>query len=294
MQPPGIDPRYHLHEQIGQGSMARVYRATDQKEERPVALKVFSPGVPISEEVATIARLHHRNVVGLFDYSGPGHSPAFIVMELVDGTDLETLLKRGGPLPPEVGVTLLGYVAEALHHCHQEGILHGDLKPANLMLEAATGRMVLMDFGIARPLGAPSDPAAPLWGTPEFLSPEQLLKGPLSPATDIFAFGSLAYTLLCGRSPFESDSPVEVLRRIIDVEYTPATHQNPALPPEVDPFLLRCLLADPAARASAEDLRAHLHGILSDRGEEASEDTIRTWLDQRREDAPEGAPLKAD
>ena len=274
MSPSLLHNRYELKEPLGQGGMATVYRAVDHNENKDVAIKLFSKTTSFNPPTHT-PPLKHEHIVQIHHHSGSGESPAFMVMEYIPGIDLRRLSDALGPLPPLTVAALLHPVTDALAHCHARGVRHGDLKPANLMVVPHTGRVVLMDFGPTHPAPAKD---APLIGTPEFLSPEQLLEHPLDPALDIFALGSLTYTLLTGRSPFEAPDQVETLRRIIDVEYTPATSLIPDLPQFASDLLQRCLLATPADRASAEELHQQLNGILGGEGVAVPATHLQHWL----------------
>ncbi len=254
--------------------MGTVYRAVDHTESRDVAIKLFSEKTASNQPPPT-PPLNHEHIVQVHHHTSPGESPAFMVMEYVPGVDLRHLSDALGPLPPLTVAALLHGVTDALAHCHARGVRHGDLKPANLMVVPHTGRVVLMDFAPAH--SAPAKDT-PLIGTPEFLSPEQLLEHPLDPALDIFALGSLTYTLLTGRSPFEAPDQVETLRRIIDVEYTPATSLIPDLPQFASDLLQRCLQATPADRASAEELHQRLNGILAGEGVAIPATHLQHWL----------------
>lgn len=223
-----LDARYRLDGLIGRGGMASVYRGEDQALGRPVAVKVFTAaadGLDDDErrksETALLASLSHRALVRLYDASvDAGTGREYLVMELVEGRDLREVL-RLGPIGPDDGVVLLADLAEALHVIHDRGIVHRDVKPANVLLEPAhlpTRRWnpKLADFGIARLIDdARLTRTGLLVGTPGYLSPEQVSGAAPAPAADIYALGLLVLEARTGRSTFPGPAVEAVSARLI-------------------------------------------------------------------------------
>lgn len=292
--------RYKTIEILGGGGMATVYLAKDRRLRREVAIKVLpklEEDDPEAEknraflfhrEARAIAALRHEGIVQIFDYTGPEETPSYIVMEYIQGLDLESLQEKNLKPPTTVVFCMLHSLSAALSHCHDRGVIHRDLKPANIMLEPATGRVILMDFGIAKAftdeagLGPTSvRTRSELIGTPEFLSPEQILDHPVGPSVDVFAFGSLAYTLLTGHSPFAAGSTVDIMRNIIDVLYSPATDLAPDLPGEINDLLNRALTASPQNRATIDEMHNALGELLANERIFNPRLIIKTWLSQQ-------------
>ena len=261
--------RYRLVERIAVGGSAEVWRAHDEQLDRQVAVKRLHPHLlpdaasrqRLVAEARAAARLAHPAIVGIYDVDSTGESPA-IVMELVDGESLAARIERDGPLPERDAAGITADVAEALYHAHQQGVVHRDVKPGNVLL-SADGRTRLVDFGIAHSLAASAERltlAGTVIGTLRAMAPEQLSGGPITPRTDLYGLGVVLHEALLGRPPFLSASPVAL-----------ADAQRAGLPPiqGVDPALAAavagCLAYDPAERplhagALASALRSWLAG----------------------------------
>jgi eukaryotic-like serine/threonine-protein kinase len=244
--------RYRLEHRIGAGGMGEVWRAVDELLGRVVAVKVMLPRL-MSEygfaqrflaEAQAMASVNHPGVVGIHDYHSEGDT-AFLVMDYVQGESLSQLLARYGRLSPEYTMNLVGQAADALRAVHERGIVHRDVKPANLLIRPG-GAAVLTDFGIARaPTGTGLTLTGAVIGTPTYLAPEQVLGQPATPPSDLYSLGLVAYECLAGHRPFDADSPVAMaLRRIREAPPTLAGHVPPAVRAVVD----RALVADPAGR----------------------------------------------
>ncbi|MFF0121508.1 protein kinase [Micromonospora arida] len=250
--------RYRLLERLGSGGMSAVHRAYDEVLERDVAVKVMvasdtNARQRIRGEAKAAARLSHPHVTSVYDYGESAVDDAevpFVVMELLGGHTLEHRLVVG-PLPPRAGLRVCAEVASALTAAHEQGLVHRDIKPGNVML-TPTGAKVL-DFGIAAAAGAPEvDFEGRLLGTPAYLAPERLQAGEVLPASDVYALGLLLYRVLTGRSPWPAEARTGALRAHTHVEPDPLPPID-GVPPEVHRLYRWCLAGDPADRPSAAD-----------------------------------------
>ena len=224
--------RYHLIAAMAEGGVGRVYRARDQLLDREVAVKVLRPEVAATatardrfhREARAAATLSHRHVAALYDYGEDGDTP-FLVMECIRG---ETLAQRlsSGSLPLADALRLGAEVADALAHAHARGVIHRDVKPANVML-AADGSVKVTDFGTARFMGEPAVTATgTVVGTPSYLAPELVTGGPVGPATDLYSLGAVLYEMLEGRPPFVDHDPMVVLGQHL---HAPVPSVSPSL-----------------------------------------------------------------
>ncbi|MEV4442742.1 serine/threonine-protein kinase, partial [Streptomyces sp. NPDC049577] len=261
--------RYRLLGELGRGGMGVVWRARDEVLGRDVAVKeVRAPEGLSGSEVGRLyarleregraaARVAHRNVVTVHDVATDGGRP-WIVMELVAGLSLADVLEAEGPLPPARAAHIGAEVLAALCAAHAVGVLHRDVKPANILL-ANDGRVVLTDFGIALVEGSSALTAAgQLVGSPEYLAPERALGRPPGPASDLWSLGVTLYAAVEGRSPFRQDTPVSTLRSVVDRELPPP-HRAGALTPVLEGLLRK----DPADRPGAEEAERLLRTVAA-------------------------------
>ena len=253
--------RYQLVRRIGIGGMSEVWHGHDRVLDRPVAVKIMAPAVEgtlgeagvdlVRTEARSAARLAHPNVAGVHDFgTSPrsGRDVPYIVMELVEGQTLSTHL-AAGPLDWRIGARIGAEVAAALAAAHAEHVVHRDIKPGNIML-TPQGVKVL-DFGIAAAVGTDDfDPDGPVMGTPAYVAPERFEGRPATPATDMFALGTLLYQCFSGRLPWPADSPTELVhaQRYEDPEPLPPID---GLAPEIADLCRRCLDRDPERRPTA-------------------------------------------
>ncbi|MEV4544557.1 serine/threonine-protein kinase [Micromonospora echinaurantiaca] len=255
-----LDGRYRLEQRIGIGGMSEVWRAHDAVLDRPVAVKLISPGQEgqdasverIRAEARSAARLVHPNVASVHDFGTcatlPGREVPYLVMELAEGETLAEHL-RAGPLDWRIAVRVCAEVSAALAAAHAHGIVHRDVKPANVILTPAGVKV--LDFGIATPAGTPDPmPDGMLVGTPAYLAPEQLDRAPATPAADMYALGVLLYYCLVGELPYQAGTMTQLIgaRRRQPPRPLPAVD---GLPAEVAELCERCLADDPAARPSS-------------------------------------------
>ncbi|MFI9613983.1 serine/threonine-protein kinase [Streptomyces sp. NPDC052023] len=253
-----IAGRYRLLSPLGEGGMGTVWRARDEVLSREVAVKeVRAPaGLPASDvermyarlerEAWAAARVANRNVVTVYDVATEEGRP-WIVMELVRGISLADLLDAEGPLPPRRAAQIGAEVLSALRAAHAAGVLHRDVKPANVLL-SNDGRAVLTDFGIATVEGSSAlTMTGEVVGSPEFLAPERALGRTPGPASDLWSLGVLLYAAVEGHSPFRHDTPLSTLRAIVDDELPPPHRAGP-----LTPVIEGLLRKDPAERLSPE------------------------------------------
>lgn len=264
-----IAGRYRLLSPLGEGGMGTVWRARDEVLHREVAAKeVRAPaGLPafdvermyarLEREAWAAARIAHRNVVTVYDVALEGGRP-WIVMELVPGPSLADRVETEGPLPPQRAAHLGAEVLSALRAAHAAGVLHRDVKPANVLL-ADDGRVVLTDFGIASVEGSSAiTMTGEVVGSPEFLAPERALGRTPGPESDLWSLGVLLYAAVEGVSPFRSDTPIGTLRAVVDEELPPPRRAGP-LAPVIEGLLRK----DPAERLDAERAERELRLVAA-------------------------------
>ncbi len=265
--------RYDLLEEIARGGMGVVYRARQRDVLRIVALKTILPHLLGSSgmkerfraEAEAAASLDHPAVLPIYEVGERDGAPYFS-MKFAEGGSLAAAAK---PMLPPAAARLMAIVARAVHHAHLRGILHRDLKPGNILLDAQ-GEPFVSDFGLAKWLERSSDLtlSQAVLGTPNYLAPEQARGGSaaLTTATDIYALGAVLYDLLVGRPPFVGDSVVETLRLVAEKSPTRPSTLNRAIPADLETICLKCLEKDPAARyATAEALAIDLERFLAGR-----------------------------
>ena len=246
---------YDIVEKLGEGGMGAVYKAHDRRLDRTVALKFLPPHLARSledrdrfllEAKATSA-LNHPNILTVYDL-GEAEGQFFIVSEFVDGRTLRRMLEQGR-IPLEQVLEFALAIADGLSHAHARGILHRDIKPENVMVTPES-RVKIMDFGLARPLSSDDRLTHPgmLMGTARYMSPEQIEGKAVDRRSDIFAFGSLLYELIGGRSPFEGEYEVAVLYAVVNAEPAPLDELNPAVPAPLVRLIARCMEKSPTKR----------------------------------------------
>ncbi|MEU0192461.1 protein kinase [Streptomyces afghaniensis] len=253
--------RYRLDVEIGRGGMGEVWRAYDETLARAVAVKLLLPqdtdataASRFRLEAQTAGRLNHPNLVGVLDF-GEYDNRLYLVMELVEGDSLARVLSVSGALPAERVAQLAAQAAAGLAAAHQQGIVHRDVKPANLLLDAG-GTLKIGDFGIARFLddpGAALTATGQIVGTGLYLAPERALGRPAGPASDMYSLGCVLYQLLSGRPPFQADTAVALLHQHLDNAPVPPRELGVAgLPPAFESYLLALLAKQPEDRPTAQ------------------------------------------
>ena len=253
--------RYRLVHQIGKGGMAFVYEAYDQMLERPVAVKLLREDFledaafreRFKQEARSAANLSHPNIVTIYDF-GFDENGLYIVMEYVQGTDLKTKIREKGIFTVEEGIPLVLQACAALGYAHRAGIVHCDVKPHN-MLVTRDGCLKITDFGIARALSTidPQEKQEVVWGSPQYLSPEQAMGSAPTPASDVYSLGVVIYEMFTGRLPFETDDPDELAALRINTDPTPPRLINPKIPVPLEQIILKVLSKEPSQRYRTAD-----------------------------------------
>ncbi len=293
---------YTLEGKIGAGGMGVVYRARHALLRRPTAVKML-PVEKVGEEslrrfereVQLTATLTHPNTVAIHDYGRSTDGVFYYAMELLDGVDLEQLVRKRGPLPPARVVHILVQVCGALEEAHHRGLVHRDIKPANIMLCRLGSRpdvTKVLDFGLVKELAeagaATSDNT--IAGTPAYIAPESVnAPDKVGPPADLYALGAVAYWLLTGRTVFSASTVIEVFAHHLYTPPVSPSRHRADLPHELDETILACLAKQPDQRpASAKELRRLLEQVPL---EAWSEDDANAWWDEF-DGAREAEPLE--
>ncbi|HLF92383.1 MAG TPA: serine/threonine-protein kinase, partial [Planctomycetota bacterium] len=259
--------RYVKVSRLGAGGMGEVWRAWDRDLRRWVALKFLHYDDPAQlarfrREAQTAASLNHPNIASVYEV-GEANGKPFLAMQLVQGTTLATLPRDDA----RRGVALVRDAALAVHHAHEQGVIHRDLKPHNLMVEGT--RVFVMDFGLAKPAAVDSSLsiAGSVLGTPAYMPPEQARgdAARVGPRSDVYALGATLYDLLTGGPPFQDTEVYALLKRVVEEEPVPLRRRNGRLDRELETIVMKCLEKEPDARYAgarelAEDLTRWLAG----------------------------------
>jgi serine/threonine-protein kinase len=291
---------YQLEEKLGEGGMGEVWRARHRMLARPAAIKLIrpslaadgSPGVSseavrrFEREAQAIARLRSPHTVDLFDFGVAADGAFYYVMELLEGLDADTLLRRHGPTPPDRAVFLLRQVSHSLSEAETCGLVHRDIKPANIFL-CRYGEeydfVKVLDFGIVTGSreGQQADGLKTgdntVQGTPAFMAPEQAVGATVDARADIYAIGCVAYWLLTGKFVFTADTPMGLLMQHVQAAPTPpSARTDQPIPQTLDRLVLACLAKDPAERPqTARELSARLAAVEGSGG--WTQDRARSW-----------------
>ena len=265
MEGPARFGRYELLERIGQGTLGVLYRARDTVLGREVAVKIMAAGFlgdasahkRFFHEARSAARLQHVNIVTMFEFGEQQETP-YIVMEFLRGFSLAERMRQGTPLPLREKVDIAIQLCAGLEAAHKQGVIHRDVKPANVWL-CLNGTVKLLDFGIATAASSNAT-IADVFGSPGYMSPEQIEGREVDARTDIFSAGAVVYEMLTGRHPFEADSPTAVMLKIVNE--VPRRIDGGEMPAALTAAVARALEKSPAARyARAADFGRDLKAV---------------------------------
>ena len=260
--------RYVILKEIGRGGQSRAYLARDPAIERTVAIKQIRAVTELPEETraefvtrflqeARVAgTLSHPNIVSIYDM-GEGEDGPYIVMEFVDGQTLDGIIERSNPADRQAVIPICLQICSGLSFAHQHGVVHRDVKPANIML-TRDGLVKLVDFGIARMASTNLTQTGTLLGTPSYMSPEQIRGEKVDQRADIFSLGIVLYEVLTGRLPFEGENPTTMIFRIVNDPHPPLGAVDAALAGDFGPIIDRCL------EKSAVDRYQDCHELAED------------------------------
>lgn len=305
-----IADRYQLLEEVGQGGMATVFRGQDLVLDREIAVKILHPHLAresehrqrFRREARTIARLHHPNIVEIYDFSDQdSHSdsdtlsratPTYLVMEFVEGCNLQTFLD-GQEFPLcELAAAMVAATAEALEHAHAQNIIHRDLKPENVLI-CSKGKIKLTDFGLARILDNEAmTRTGSILGSPAYMAPEQLQGRLGDHRADIFALGIILYRLTCNKHPFVRSNPAATLQAVSSVDYTDPERIHPGIGRNLANIIRRSLAQSPEQRyPSVAAMREDLMTYLNEVGIHQPNDTLAAYF---RDPKEEGKRLRTN
>ena len=255
--------RYELLDVVGEGGMSVVYKARDGILDRIVAVKIlkdeFAKDAGFVEkfraEALSVARISHPNIVNIFDV-GDQDSTYYIVMEYVDGYTLKHLIREQGPLPVEKAVDIAIMVCDGVHHAHEKGIIHRDIKPHNILI-TEQGMVKVADFGIAQAVSAGTITYNNnIVGSVHYFSPEQAKGEPVKGTADIYSIGCILYEMVTGKVPFNADSPITIALRHINEEPVSPRTINPDIPTDLEAIIFKAMAKQPGQRfQTAHEMR---------------------------------------
>jgi serine/threonine-protein kinase len=293
--PQHLSDRYELGDILGFGGMSEVHLARDIRLHRDVAVKVLRADLArdpsfylrFRREAQNAAALNHPAIVAVYD-TGEAETPTgplpYIVMEYVEGVTLRDIVHTEGPMEPQRAIEVIADACQALNFSHQHGIIHRDVKPANIMI-SKTGAVKVMDFGIARALadsGNPMTQTAAVIGTAQYLSPEQARGEKVDARSDVYSLGCVLYEMLTGEPPFVGDSPVAVAYQHVREDPVAPSHRHEGISPDLDAVVLKALAKNPENRyQTAADMRTDLIRVHSGEAPDAPKvftDAERTSL----------------
>lgn len=269
---PVINKRYQIHSTIANGGMSVVYLAKDLVLERQVALKVLKKDLSEDQvfrnkfraEAKASAKLSHPNIVTTYDF-GLDSKRLFIVMELVNGSHLKDWIIKNKNSSMRTRFLLLKQASSGLAYAHQQGIVHCDIKPQN-MLVSAEGTLKITDFGISRALETISrtERHGEIWGSPIYISPEQAGGKPPSPASDVYSLGVILYEVFTGKLPFMDDDALILIEKHLSEDFIPPQKINPAIPDFLENIITKALEKDPKKRfTNGSEIFVELNSISS-------------------------------
>lgn len=258
-----VNDRYEIGKRIGRGGMAEIFQARDILLDRPVAIKVLFPEFATDpafverfrREAQAAANLNHPNIVGVYDW-GKVNNTYYIAMEYVNGRTLADILKQSGTLTPMQVCDVMSEVASALISAHQNGVIHRDIKPGNILV-STTGQVKVADFGIARALGSGVEQGltqtGAVMGTATYFSPEQAQGASTDQRSDIYSLGVVMYEMLSGSAPFTGENAVAIAYKQVHEQAMPLNQRVATVPPEVAAIVAKCMQKSPDDRYSSAD-----------------------------------------
>jgi serine/threonine-protein kinase len=273
-----FDRRYRIIRKLGAGGMANVYLAEDQELGRQVAIKILDDRHAADDsfierfrrEAKNAAGLSHPNIVSIYD-RGEAEGTYYIAMEYLSGRSLKELIVGRGPTPIRIAIDYTRQILAALGFAHRHGIVHRDIKPHNVVVDA-DGRVKVTDFGIARSGASQMTEAGSIIGTAQYLSPEQARGSPVDQRSDVYSVGIVLYEMLTGKVPFTGETPLEIAMKHLSEVPVPPSELREDVPEDLDLIALRALAKDPEDRyQTAEEMDADLGRVA--RGLSVSEET---------------------
>jgi protein kinase-like protein len=274
-----LGPKYEVKRLVGRGGFAEVYELWDRDLDRRLACKVLHPEIAwtpgmltrFRQEAKALARLQHPAILPIH-FTGDGEGLVFYVMPFVEGESLADALRRRGPYPVDEALKIAGSVLQALAHAHTQGLVHRDIKPDNVMLERKSGRVLLLDFGIAKLLdpgtgggGGPKTATGFTVGTVQYMSPEQALgQATLDGRSDLYALGAMLYQLVTGSPPYDGNSSAEIVGKHLADPVPVASDVNAKIPRWLSTVIVKCLAKKPEDRF--QNAEAVLAALAAGRG----------------------------
>ncbi|MEP3481166.1 MAG: serine/threonine-protein kinase [Fuerstiella sp.] len=277
--------RYEIERMIGSGGMGVVLKGFDTELHRVVAIKVLKPHLAHSgaarrrfaREAKSAAAVVHEHVIPIHDVWTEDETP-YLVMQYVPGHSLQARVDQRGPLDAREVLRIARQAASGLSAAHAQGVVHRDVKPANILMEESVDRVLISDFGLARTVDdATLTRTGVVAGTPHYMSPEQATGQPIDQRSDLFSLGSVMYFMCTGRPPFRAEQALAILNRICNDEHRPVEQVNSDVPPEVADVIDRLLAKKPADRfRDAEEVEHRLESILTQL--QSGRQSQRLWI----------------
>jgi serine/threonine protein kinase len=279
-----VGQRYQLNGEVGRGGMSVVYAALDPRIGRQVAIKLLHPHLAVREdarkrflqEAKAIARLENPNILKVYDYDSPDGAASYIVSEFIEGITFKDWYEQHSIKLWEVVALLTIPLFKALAHAHQQGIIHRDVKPENVMIRSRDGSPVLMDFGIAHMVDSETLTATgAVIGSPAHMAPEVVNGERLTEKADLFSMGTVLYWMTCGALPFVAPNPAALFRRILEARFDPINTRRPDVLPSFAHLVESCMERDPQRRPeSALSIAESLEDLLALAGIEDIDHTL--------------------